>query len=69
MKVDSYKCDGCGNLKGDLNHWFRVVNEGRALEVYPWSAGYDNKEERHYCSDACITKAVQQWLSAQKEAQ
>lgn len=65
-KVDTYKCDGCGTLKGSLNHWFKVYEAG-AISVLPWDQGND-QPHRDLCSDACVIKAVQQWLSAQQQA-
>jgi hypothetical protein len=66
MKVDSFKCDGCGIQKGANNHWFIVSAVDLSIHVSAWVSdahGWD-----HYCSDACVIKAVQRWLSAQKEA-
>lgn len=65
MKVDTFKCDGCSTMKGDLNHWFAVSPTGSSIIVSAW---HDGDGYAHYCSDACVIKAVQQWLSAQKEA-
>lgn len=73
-KVDTFKCDGCGNIKGDLNHWFKFrsyPSEGNGAEfiVNDWnSQGTDYPNTLHLCSDACVIKTVQGWLSAQKEA-
>lgn len=73
MKIDSYKCDSCGIQKLDTNHWFKFrayPNEGNGAEfiVNDWndkSSDYPNT--LHLCSDGCVIKTVQGWLSAQKE--
>lgn len=74
MKVDSYKCDGCGIQRGDGNHWFKFrayPNEGNGAEfiVNDWkSEGTEYPNTVHLCSDACVVKTVQAWLSAQQAA-
>ena len=67
MKVNTYQCDGDGCLvqRGSNNHWFIVSATGSSIIVSAWD---DGEGYAHYCSDACVIKAVQQWLSAQKEA-
>jgi len=72
MKVDSYKCDGCGIQKGENNHWFKFrsyPNEGNGSEfiVNDWNnKSEDYANTKHLCSDACVIRMVQSWLSAQK---
>lgn len=73
MKVDTFKCDSCGNIKGTGNHWFRlVVDDDDSKEpfcaIHVWEGGQAGLLEKHLCSDQCVVKVVQQWLSAQKEA-
>jgi len=73
MKVDSYKCDVCGTAKADTNHWHKFrsyPDEGNGAEfiVNDWKQqGTDYPSTKHLCSDACVVKTVQGWLSAQKE--
>jgi hypothetical protein len=66
MKVDTYACDGCQAQKGTLNHWFKFTAHEDQFSVHDWS-GSDYPNTLHLCSDACVIKAVQGWLSAQKE--
>jgi hypothetical protein len=76
MRFASYKCDadGCGIKKGENNHWFKFrayPNEGNGAEftVNDWrDPRSDYPNTKHLCSDACVIKTVQGWLSAQKEA-
>ena len=81
MKVDTYKCDGCGTQKGELNHWFIGCFDKDGIMFCPWNVDNiyrailparpnefpDLRPERHYCSDACVIKAVQFWLSEQQK--
>jgi len=66
-KVDTYQCDGCGAQKGNLNHWFRLGVQDVSLGIYTWAGGDATDDDKHFCSDECVIKAVQQWLSARKE--
>lgn len=67
MKVDSYKCDECGTPKGEINHWFKFTAQSDQFGVTDWT-GSDYTSTLHLCSDACVIKTVQKWLSAHKEA-
>ena len=73
MEVNSVKCDGCGIQKGENNHWFRVLfkvdrNDPTAASVTisAWALE-PTLPHYHLCSDSCVVKMVQQWLSSQKE--
>lgn len=73
MKVDSFACDVCGSQKKEVNRWHKFreyPNEGNGAEfvVNEWdSEGTEYANTKHLCSDACVVKTVQGWLSAQKE--
>lgn len=67
MIVNSFQCDLCGLQKGSLNHWFKFTGHLDQFSVTDWN-GSDYTETKHLCSDACVIKTAQQWLSAQKEA-
>lgn len=70
MIVNSFRCDICGIQKGETNHWYSlektVKNDIPRLELL--AAIYTDPSYMHLCSDACVVKAVQGWLSAQTEA-
>ena len=73
MKIDSFLCDVCSQVKGISNHWFKFRsydNDGNGAEfiVNSWdSKGTDYPNTIHLCSDQCVIKTVQSWLSEQKE--
>jgi len=73
MKVDSFKCDSCGRQKGENNHWYKFraypdTGNGPEFTVNPFdSEGTDFPTTKHLCSDACVIKTVQVWLSEQTE--
>lgn len=58
-----YTCDECGKVKGETNHWFRALTEGRSIVFTPWDEpiGYpDDKDrpERHLCGHACAIQLL-----------
>ncbi len=72
MKVDSFKCDQCGSMKGTTNHWHKFrsyPDEGNGAEfvVTSWNSPGTYSNTLDLCSDQCVIKTVQAWLSEQKE--
>jgi len=59
-------CDGCGQVKGSGNHWFFIFMEDGECAVAKWGTPKEDCEI-HACSDQCVVKFVQQWLSKAKE--
>ena len=72
MKIDSWKCDGCGVQKKDANHWFKgyqLVEKG--IVIAPWDTGEAfiagggtlsldiDRADAHLCGASCVTE----WLS------
>ena len=67
MKVTTYKCDVCGQIKGENNHWFRVEAGSAGLELNAWGTAPATASTVDLCSDQCVIKTVQKWLGAQSE--
>ena len=65
MKVDTYKCDVCGTVKGENNHWFRADSGLSGLEVRAWGVMQPTGTSMDLCSDSCVIKTVQKWLTNQ----
>lgn len=68
MKVNTYKCDVCGTMKGENNHWFRVGSGVSGLELNAWGAVPESETTVDLCSDECVIKIVQKWLTQQANA-
>jgi hypothetical protein len=66
VKVDSFVCDACGQAKGQTNHWHKFTAHPDQFSVTDWH-GSDYTNTLHLCSDSCVVKTVQGWLSKQKE--
>lgn len=60
------KCDGCGAIKRQANHWFRIarVPTGYCLHLYRYEEDIAGED---YCSESCLLTAVSRWAS-QKES-
>ncbi len=65
MKVDTYKCDICGTIKGENNHWFRIDAGASGLELNAWGVKPPLETTVDVCSDQCVIKIVQKWLTSQ----
>ncbi len=65
MRVETYKCDVCGRVKGENNHWFRVCTAGPGLELHAWGTIASTETTVDLCSDECVVKTVQHWLNGQ----
>ena len=68
MKVDTYKCDVCGTIKGENNHWFRIDTGVSGLELNAWGVMPPSETTVDLCSDQCVIKVVQKWLTNQAVA-
>lgn len=70
MKVESYKCDGCGKMKGETNHWWimyasRDLDNAPMFQIYTWPSGTPSDGVKHICSQECAIKTISEWLGAQ----
>ena len=65
MKVDTYRCDVCGTIKGENNHWFRIDTGVSGLELNAWGVMPPSATTVDLCSDQCVIKIVQKWLTSQ----
>jgi hypothetical protein len=65
MKVDTYKCDVCGQIKGENNHWFRADTGTSGIELNAWGIIPASATTMDLCSDQCVIKVVQKWLTNQ----
>jgi hypothetical protein len=61
-----YKCDECGRVKQETNHWFCVsapaAMEG-SLVLSRFHPG-GPKESLHLCSQECLVARVSKWANA-----
>ena len=72
MKVETYKCDGCGALKREVNHWWklRVVGETyKVLTIFPASADQlpCDDDAADFCGTACLLKKISELLGSGRD--
>ncbi len=68
-KVESYRCDICGTLKKEANHWFVAVRVPYGAHIYVWDApcaGHDHENIAHLCGSECATKFMMRCLSQEE---
>jgi len=82
MKVETYKCDVCGKVKGDVNHWWIVAlatdrEVGFGLVLVAWSEEalddrslnhLEDARKLHLCGSECVQKKVNEFMSKQVSA-
>lgn len=63
MERITITCDGCGMVKGEGNHWWRVYVLIAELQIRPWaSPSKDIGLESHFCGSACLQKKLAEWM-------
>ena len=68
MKIDTYRCDVCGMIKGENNHWFRIDRNEFRLELTAWGVVPPTATSVDLCSDECVIKMVGKFLTQQATA-
>jgi hypothetical protein len=60
-----FKCNYCGKLKEQSNHWWlRPITPSFILE--PWEDRNAAKPDiENICSETCAVKALSKWMGAQ----
>jgi hypothetical protein len=72
MEVSTFKCDECGRLKQETNHWFRAtaVHQGFVIVAWDFLTVQDGRAlpivkrdgralpEIHLCGMECAVKAM-----------
>ena len=69
--VQSYKCDVCGTIKKEANHWFVAVAVPQGVHIYTWNApgaGYDQENVAHLCGMQCTTRFMMRALAEESPA-
>lgn len=74
MKKEIVTCDECGKQKGDVNHWFRALQNADSIrimqsEVHPYLHTSEVGALFDLCGQACVIQAVQKWMGAQSKSQ
>lgn len=63
----TFTCDGCGAVKKESNHWWKLAVESEVLLLARWDeTGWLNREDTpvaHVCGRACALKKVEEFMS------
>ena len=64
MKIHSYGCDHCSNLKGESNHWWLRAPDRDKFTLQCWDDAQANAPGyEHICSESCAAKALSKWMT------
>jgi hypothetical protein len=70
-ELRTWKCDGCGALKKDVNHWWmlqRFIEGAINVLVLPWdekaaAESAASQHTKHACGRECAHKLLDQWMN------
>lgn len=70
MKLNTYKCDVCQKLKGEVNHWW-IISQGQnerggTFIVEPWAYATPEAIEQadyHVCGQEHLMKILADWCA------
>lgn len=66
MKIEQYRCDVCGIMKKETNHWFLFLEKDKEmLQIMSWDE-YRLRvslELGHLCGRACAQKKLEEWMT------
>jgi hypothetical protein len=69
VKLETYKCDGCGKVKGEANKWYKlsIINQTLLLEPFDAPFGLDLgtaiTKAFDLCGEGCVQKKLQEFMS------
>ena len=56
------KCDNCGQIKGEANHWFVVAQVDSFISFAPVEYG-DEENSKHLCGQKCAIEVLSRHLT------
>ena len=66
------KCDHCGAVKKEDNHWFQVQFSRAIFEathglVNHWKESFGNPSRKDLCGRACMVAEIAEWMADSTE--
>jgi hypothetical protein len=63
MEFPAFKCDECGAIKQEVNHWWKLQRVEDGIVLRPFATqdcpgGQDVSEPLHLCGTQCVLKAI-----------
>lgn len=67
LNASPFKCNYCGNLKEQTNHWWMRPLYGTSFMLETWDDTVAAKPTfENICSESCATKALAKWMGEQQ---
>lgn len=65
-RTETYTCDVCGAVKGEVNHWWRIRIVD-SFHLYAWDTEvpepYPDEVIYHLCGQQCVIAKVNEFMS------
>ena len=65
-KIEQIKCDFCGHIKAETNHWYRlgIDDDGELIIIPPDCIGHPFNDDIFLdaCGEKCVLSGVQKFL-------
>lgn len=65
MDIETTKCDYCGTIKMESNHWWttRITTAGFIINPYYKGKG-KLSTSKDCCSESCLQKAIKEFIAS-----
>lgn len=67
-KLFTFKCDVCGKVKGETNHWFVLLLMPRKIEVLQFEENWSKPGATHVCGSGCAMKRISERMAGESFA-
>lgn len=67
-KLFTFRCDVCGKVKGETNHWFVLLLMPRKIEVLQFEENWSKPGALHVCGSGCAMKRISERMSSESFA-
>lgn len=67
-KLFTFKCDACGKVKGETNHWFVILLQPRKIEVLQFEENWSKPGALHVCGSGCAMKRISERMGGESFA-
>lgn len=67
-KLFTFKCDVCGKIKGETNHWFVLLLMPRKIEVLQLEENWSKAGATHVCGSGCAMKRISERMAGESFA-
>ena len=66
-KIEQFKCDGCGKLKTEVNHWWTVGTDVlHRIVLQPFDFQDRDEDTRDFCGQKCALEFISAQMAGAK---